>query len=254
MAQSNKRYFNTFFFEDPYIEDLDANTTLLYLTIILNPHNNLAGCYEISIRKLMNYTKLEETEVKLAIQKLSEDKKILFSDNWIAIKNFIKNNEFNPNMCKKAFDIMTLAPKDKIVFILSDTEGNIEPWVSDFVLKVESGINSTIDSQNRNAISHAKKKGLPAPIKKPHINFGVNDLSYNLFSKENKPLMGTIPPTIPIKQGDTSGEIEFEFEKEIEIEKEIETIDSDDTPITIKSGDLMKGVIDALTENSKVES
>ena len=26
MSQSNKRYFNTFFFEDPYIEDLDYHT------------------------------------------------------------------------------------------------------------------------------------------------------------------------------------------------------------------------------------
>jgi len=242
MAQSNKRYFNTFFFEDPYIEDLDSNTTLLYLTMILNPHNNLAGCYEISIRKLINYTKLTETEVKVGIQKLVEDRKILFSGNWIALKNFIKNNEFNPNMCKKAFDIMALAPKDKVVFILSNSNGDIEPWVTEFVSKVEAGINSSIDSQNRNAISHAKKKGLSVPKGNPHQIFNMEHLSYSLFSKTAKPLRGTIP----IEQREPSGEYKKEIEFKIEVEKEVETVNQDTSEeplIEINIGDILKNKI-----------
>jgi hypothetical protein len=250
MAQSNKRYFNTFFYEDPYIEDLDSSTTLLYLTMILNPHNNLAGVYEISIRKLMNYTKLSEDQVKIGIQKLTEDKKILFSGNWLALKNFIKNNELNPNMCKKAYDIMAVAPRDKIVFILSDSNGGIEPWVTAFTQKVESGINSAIDSQNRNAMSYAKKKSLNLPLDKSHRVFNIQHLLKSLFSASKPSLEGTIGGTIPIQQGDTLGEykeeIEYEYKKEIEIEIEEETQELTDQQVVDNFSKLNKIVGNAV--------
>lgn len=226
MAQSNKRYFNTFFFEDPYIEGLDTETRFLYITMILNPHNNLAGCYEVSINKLVNYTALPEDKVRIGIQKLQDDRKILFSGNWLSLKNFIKNNDFNPNMCKKAFDIMKAAPKDKIIFILSDSSGNAEPWVEEFVNKVETGINQSIDSQNRNQLSRSKKLGLPSPRPKQYENLTVESFTDVILSDEKRTLGGTIGGTIGGMVREPCGEVEeereYEEEKEIEIEKEYE--------------------------------
>lgn len=236
MAQSNKRYFNTFFFEDPYIEDLDYHTRYLYLTMILNPHNNLAGVYEISINKLINYTGLPEDKVRLGIQKLQEDRKILFSGNWLALKNFIKNNELNPNMCKKSFDIMRAAPKEKIIFIISDHAGNAEPWLNEFIIKVEKGINAAIDSKNRNALKYAREKKLLEPILEQHQIFTIQHFKDLILSNKKERIGGTLPPTLPpsvaIHEGEPSGEykeeieLEYELEKEIEKEEEIETTDS----------------------------
>lgn len=228
MAQSNKRYFNTFFFEDPYVEDLDKVTRLLYLTMILNPHNNLAGCYEISLKKLMAYTGLSEDEVRIGVQKLQEDRKILFSGNWLALKNFIKNNELNPNMCKKAFDIMLATPKEKIIFIISDMAGNAEPWLEEFVVKIGKGINASIDSKNRNAISNAKKNNLPEPMPEPNQVFTLETFTNAILSVKKELTRGTLPPTLPptlpFHKGEPSGEYkeEIEYEKEIEIEIERE--------------------------------
>ncbi len=233
MAQSNKRYFNTFFFEDPYIEELDSETTLLYITMILNPHNNLAGCYEVTVRKLMNYTKLSEDKVKLGIQKLVEDRKILFSGNWLALKNFIKNNNFNPNMCKSAFDIMKSAPADKVLFILSNhTTGQLEPWVTEFIPKVESGINAKIDSQNRSAIKEAEKKGLPHPKPKSHQSFTPETLMNELSDSKTPTIREPFPQPLPQPSAEYKGEIEYKSKYELEIEKEIEvvTIDEPSTP------------------------
>lgn len=223
MAQSNKRYFNTFFFEDPYIEELDSETTLLYITMILNPHNNLAGCYEITVRKLMNYTKLSEDKVKLGIQKLVEDRKILFSGNWLALKNFIKNNNFNPNMCKSAFDIMKSAPADKVLFILSNhISGQLEPWVIEFIPKVESGINAKIDSQNRSLIKEANKKGLPEPKLKQHQVFTTQSFMSELDQSKNPTVREPFPQGLPQPCAEQEYKPKFKYESKIELETEDE--------------------------------
>jgi len=220
MSQSNKRYFNTFFFEDPYVEGLAPEVRLLYLTMILNPHNNLAGCYQISINKLMNYTGLEEKTVRWGIQKLQEDRKILFSGHWLALKNFIKNNQLNPNMCLKAFDIMKSSPREQIVFIISNYSQEAEPWVEDFVIKVEAGINATIDSQNRNSRKRAKEKGLPASKDKPHQVFTMKQFITEILTPERRVIGEGLGEWL----GEPSAEYkyELEFEEEIEIEKEYE--------------------------------
>lgn len=227
MSQSNKRYFNTFFFEDPYIEDLDYHTRYLYLTMILNPHNNLAGVYEISINKFINYTGMPDEKVRLGIQRLQEDGKILFSGNWLSLKNFIKNNELNSNMCKNSFDIMKAAPKDKIIFIISDKAGNAEPWLSEFISKIEKGINQAIDSKNRNALRYAEDRKLPKPELEQHQIFTMKDFTSIILDDNKHVIRGTLPPTLPFQQGEPLGEYkgEIEIEYEVEEEREIEIED-----------------------------
>lgn len=234
MAQSNKRYFNTFFFEDPYIEDLDFHTRYLYLTMILNPHNNLAGCYELSISKLINYTGMPEEKIRAGIQKLQEDKKILFSGNWLALKNFIKNNELNPNMCKNAFDVMKIAPKDKIIFIISDQAGNAEPWLEEFIDKVGRGINASIDSKNRNLIKKAKANGEKSPLLEKHHTFTLETFTNIILNPSVRLLEGNPSPNPSPNPSKSNGEplgeykgedeIEYEYEKEIEKESEKATL------------------------------
>lgn len=226
MSQSNKRYFNTYFFEDPYVEDLDSDLTLLFMTLILNPHNNMAGCYELSINKLVSYTKLPEQKVRAGIQRLQEDRKILFTGTWMTLKNFIKNNQLNPNMCKNAFDIMRTAPKESIIFMISDANGNAEPWLSDFVEKVGKGVNASIDSKNRNAIKKAKDNGLAEPIPEPNVNFTMDSFISGVLDRvkalPNGTIGGTVPPTITKPLGEPSVEYKEEYEKEYEYEVEEE--------------------------------
>lgn len=222
MAQNNKRYFNTFFFEDPYIEEMDPETKLLYLAMILNPHNNFAGCYEISLRKLMSYTGLSEDKVRVGIQKLQEDRKILFSGSWVSLKNFIKNNELNPNMCKKSFEIMRTAPIENILFILADRDGNAEPWVSDFVDKVGKGINAAIDSKNRNALNYANKNGLTAPAVIPYEEFSIDIFTNTLLKPSQKQIKGNPSPYASPNPSFPLLEPSGEYEEEREIENEYE--------------------------------
>lgn len=242
MAQSNKRFFNTYFFEDPYVEGLSSDQRLLYLTLILNPHSNLAGCYEISIKKLKDYTAMEEEKIRAGIQKLTEDRKILFTGTWLSLKNFIKNQELNPNMCKNAFDIMKAAPKQNIIFIVSDSSGNAEPWLDDFVEKVEKGINASIDSKNRNLITKAKSKNEPIPLLEDHVNFSMSDFINSILNPSRMLLEGNRSPnhspTIPQplgepwgeKEGEGEGESEREREFEYEFENEKEVEERNDSP------------------------
>lgn len=220
MAQSNKRYFNTYFFEDPYIEDLDYHTRYLYLTMILNPHNNLAGCYELSISKLKQYTGMSEDKIRIGIQKLQEDRKIKFSGTWLSLKNFIKNNELNPNMCKNAFDIMKAAPKENIVFIVSDSAGNAEPWLEEFVDRVGRGINAAIDSKNRNIKKKSIANGDRSPKLEQHQIFGMQEFIGTILNPSQVLLKGNHSPKGCKSIGEPCGEYKGELEKNKNIKRE----------------------------------
>lgn len=264
MAQSNKRYFNTYFFEDPYIEDLDFHTKYLYLTMILNPHNNLAGCYELSISRLKQYTGMSEDKIRIGIQKLQEDRKILFTGTWLSLKNFIKNNQLNPNMCKSAFDIMKAAPKENIIFIVSDSAGNAEPWLEEFVEKVGKGINASIDSKNRATVENSKKKSIPIPLLLNHQEFSTNNFIDSILNPTKTPLEGNRSPKgLPNHakpKREPSAEYEYEFEKEYEKEEEEESsvknaytppIIYDNTNDNIPIGSLVDSLNKKIKENNQ---
>ena len=220
MSQSNTRYFNTYFYEDPYIETLTMEEAWLFITLMNNPHNNTAGIYEITSKRLSIYTKLPEDTVKAALHRLSNDGKIMFLNNWVSLKNFYKNNKLIPTMIYNSFQILKTVPKDMIVFVFADKNGQAEPWVNDWVIGLEKGFNQVAMSKYRALVKKNKKEDLPPPHEPGEIVFTLETLFKELLNTINPTLPPTLPPLYPPEYGEYKQEgkskIEYESKKEIE--------------------------------------
>ncbi len=138
----NRRSLNTSYYNDPYIEDLGRNEHEVFLTLLLNPLNNLAGVYEISVKKLASFAKMEPDEVRIAINNLMDDGKILYINSWVAIKNHIKNQSINPKMSKNILEILKQVPMQMKVFVLLDNQGELEKWSQQLFDKLEDHYNN----------------------------------------------------------------------------------------------------------------
>lgn len=65
------RSVNTDFWHTPQVvDDFNATDRYLYLYLLTNPHANLCGCYEISIRQIAAETDLERDIVRATLERL----------------------------------------------------------------------------------------------------------------------------------------------------------------------------------------
>lgn len=97
------RPFNSAFWPDSYVRSLDQNTKMVYLFLITSHKLTLSGIYEIGALEIARHALCDETridEVYVSLDKLKEDKKILYADGWICLLNRMKHQFLNPNMKK----------------------------------------------------------------------------------------------------------------------------------------------------------
>lgn len=112
MAKS--RVINTKFWDDNYTSDLDPIEKLLFLYLLTNTSTNIAGVYEIPLKKIAMETGIDKDMVLKILARFENDKKVFFVDGWIWIKNFIKNqNERSPKV-KKGIEVALEAVPSQI--------------------------------------------------------------------------------------------------------------------------------------------
>ena len=97
---AKNRYINTKFWDDNYISELDPIEKLLFLYLLTNPITNIAGIYEIPLRRIAFDTGIDSDMVKKILERFERDKKIFYKDGWIIIKNFIHHQAINPKVKK----------------------------------------------------------------------------------------------------------------------------------------------------------
>jgi len=95
-----QRIVNDTFWTDPYIEDLDPSEKLVFLYLLTNPLCNIAGAYEIKIKRIAYETWFDKDMVDKILKRFENDNKILRANEWIIIINFAKNQSNNPNVLK----------------------------------------------------------------------------------------------------------------------------------------------------------
>lgn len=88
---AKQRYIKPKFWSDAYIQELDANTKLLYLYLMTNEHNNIAWIYEITEKTMCFEISYPSNTLSKGIDKLSKDWKIIYIDWWMILKNHVKN-------------------------------------------------------------------------------------------------------------------------------------------------------------------
>lgn len=89
-----KRWIESDFYDDPYIEEVSLETDRVYLYLVMTCQN-ACGIAERTVAKIARKTKVSEAAVLGALKQLEDDKKIIKEGNYILILNYLKHN-WNP--------------------------------------------------------------------------------------------------------------------------------------------------------------
>lgn len=100
------------FWDDPFIEELSTSEKLLFLYLITNDKTNMIGVYESSSKKMSFETGIPQSNIETILTKFEKAKKIKRVGSYVVVLNFIKNQNFNPNMMKSAIDTYNALPKE----------------------------------------------------------------------------------------------------------------------------------------------
>lgn len=79
------------FWNDPFVEELEAGEKLLYLYLFTCPHTNNLGILEVSRRKIAFETGLDVETVNAGLQKLEKVGKIVTDATFILLTRFIRH-------------------------------------------------------------------------------------------------------------------------------------------------------------------
>ncbi len=114
LSMSTQRMIKDSFWTDSYIAELDPSEKLLFIYLLTNPLCNIAGIYEIQLRRIAFDTGFDVDMVNKILSRFAKDGKILRSDEWILIVNHAKHQSYkNPNVTEGIRRIIELLP-DKV--------------------------------------------------------------------------------------------------------------------------------------------
>ena len=186
------RYFNTSFWKDNYIVDLDPTEKLLFNYLFTNAKANIAGVYEIHHREIAFDTGIDKDMVIKLIGRFEKDSKLLYIDGWVILVNALKHQKLNPNIVtgiKTQFEALPEGIKGKVldVWLKKKYESKLD-WLSD------EDKNARVEVK----ISEAKKEEIAAEEKRPDDRKAAYNWSAILPSLNEK-LGGT--KNIKITQG-----------------------------------------------------
>lgn len=88
------RIFQTRFYDDEFIVNLDLYTQHLYLYLLTCQYINICGIFQLSDRKICFESRLNEKQLAMAKECLEKNKKVFFKNGWVYVVNALKNNNY----------------------------------------------------------------------------------------------------------------------------------------------------------------
>lgn len=123
---AKNRLVNTHFWDDSYITELDPIEKLIFLYLLTNPLTNIAGIFEIKIRKIAFDTGIDKDMIQKIFDRFQKDNKIIYKDGYLIMVNNYKNQVLNPSVKEGIQRVINNLPND-IKNIVLDREGTDSP-------------------------------------------------------------------------------------------------------------------------------
>lgn len=95
---SKQRIIKDEMWTDEWFFELDPSEKLMWVFLLTNPRNNIAGVYSCSISWIGIHTGFEKQVVELILGRFEKEGKIIREGKWIIIKNFAKHQALNPKV------------------------------------------------------------------------------------------------------------------------------------------------------------
>ncbi len=152
------RSIQTKFWYDTWIEELNTSEKLLYLYFLTNPLTNLLGVYEISIKRISDESGISKETVQKALKRFESDSRIIYTDNFIIITKFLKNQKLNPNMqlnVESLFEALPNFLKDKIL----DNGSKGFESIRNGLLKLKGKLKEKVKEESESESAKKHKRG-----------------------------------------------------------------------------------------------
>lgn len=154
------RYINTTIWDDSWFIELSEIEKLLFLYLLTNPKCNIAGVYEVSVKRISFDTGISIEKVLKAFQRFEKDGKIMFDydENIIFLRNFVKHQKLNPNIQIGILDCFNNLKDSTIILFFNEL---VKPF-KDFqeLVKALNYINLNLNlnlNRNRNVNGEVSK-------------------------------------------------------------------------------------------------
>ena len=152
---TKSRYVSTKFWDDSYIITLSPIDKLIFLYLMTNPLTNIAGIYEITLKRIVFDTRVSFNRVRKALKEFERHGKVYFleEENWIIMVNFIKNQNLNENMKAGITKIVENLPETVKAFISKPSGKALEGFESlskalEYLILFNSNLNTNSTSQS----------------------------------------------------------------------------------------------------------
>jgi hypothetical protein len=133
------RYVNTFFWDDPYIEDLCPHGKLLFVYLITTPLTNIAGSFEITLKKMHEHTGIPRDTISDLLKRFEADGKFMYRGNWMLAVNAIEHQSWETHeTIRKGIETIVSRSPDWVKHRLCI----VYEWLSHLNLNLNSNLDS----------------------------------------------------------------------------------------------------------------
>ena len=113
---SKKRYIDTNFWNDTWIEQLTREEKYFFLYLITNEQTSIAGVYEISARRMSFETDFNKVEITQMLKKM--ESKVRYINGWIVLRNGVKSQNYRNDKIKRGIKaILEQCPIELLEYI-----------------------------------------------------------------------------------------------------------------------------------------
>ncbi len=119
---SKRKIVDTGAWRDDYVQGLDPSEKLLFWYGITSPDINLCGIYQTPLKIIAVDTGIDKDMLPKIFKRFERDKKMKYSKGWLAIKNYMKHQSYNPNMLTAMNVELDAAPKSLVQWVLNPSE------------------------------------------------------------------------------------------------------------------------------------
>lgn len=120
------RSINTSMWNDPWIMELNPIEKLLWIYLLTNDSTNMLGAYQLTVKRASFDTGIEMQEITSILSKFEKDKRIVYQSHFLVIINWAKNQSYNKNMLKSAFDCYQQLKPELQSLIPQETKEQLE--------------------------------------------------------------------------------------------------------------------------------
>ena len=116
----NQRLISTKFWHDSYIAELDPTEKLLFLYLLTNPDTNIAGIYELNIRRMAFDTGIDKEMILKVLERFQKDGKVHYYSGYVIMINWLKHQNTNsPKVMQGLNRILSELPQSLIQYLYS---------------------------------------------------------------------------------------------------------------------------------------